>query len=187
MSALIDRNQALELLCKYLKSERLRNHCLATEAIMKKVALHLGEDEKRWGLLGLLHDLDLDIVNNDMNRHTLETARILSEAGFDEEFVEIIKSHNEAVGRQRTLKVEHALSASENISGLIVAAALVLPSKKLSDLKPENIMRRFKEKHFARGADRNAIMECEKVGISFEQFCALALEAMQEISDVLGL
>lgn len=187
MSLPVDRSRAIELLNAHLKNERLRNHCLATEAIMRKVALHLGEDENVWGLLGLLHDLDLDIIGSDMNRHTLETARILGEAGFDAEFIEVIKSHNEAVGRQRTLTVEHALAASENISGLVVAAALVLPSKKLADLKPESIMRRFKEKQFARGADRNVIMECEKIGIGFELFCAIALEAMQEISDALGL
>jgi len=184
---MVDRAFAIELLNAHLKNERLRNHCLATEAIMRKVASRLGENAEYWGLLGLLHDLDLDIVGNDMNRHALETERILKEAGFEQEFIEAVKSHNEAVGRTRALPVEHALAASENISGLIVAAALVLPSKKLADLKAENIMRRFKEKQFARGADRNVILECEKIGIPFEQFCALALEAMQGISDVLGL
>lgn len=184
---MVDRTFAVELLSAHLKNERLRNHCIATEAIMRRVALHLGENAEYWGLCGLLHDLDLDIVGNNMSRHTLETERILKEAGFEQEFIEVVKSHNEAVGRTRALPVEHALAASENISGLIVAAALVLPSKKLSDLKVENVMRRFKEKQFARGADRNIILECEKIGIPLEQFCALALEAMQSISGVIGL
>ncbi len=187
MNAGIDRARAVELLKEHLKNERLRNHCLATEAIMRGVARRLGEDEEYWGLCGLLHDLDLDIVGSDMSRHTLETERILREAGADQEFIEIIKSHNEAVGRKRSLPVEHALAASENISGLIVAAALVLPTKKLSDLKAKSVRKRFKEKHFARGADREAILECEKIGIPLDEFCALALEAMQSISDELGL
>jgi len=184
----IDRARAIELLDEHLKNPRLRNHCLATEAIMRSVARRLGEDEDYWGLCGLLHDLDLDIVGDDMSRHTLETERILKEEGVEQEFIEIIKSHNEmGPGRARSLPVEHALAASESISGLVVAAALVLPTKKLADLKAKSVRKRFKEKHFARGADREAILECERIGIPFDEFCALALEAMQGISDELGL
>jgi len=183
------REEALELLHENLKAENLRKHCYATEAVMRRLARDLGEDEELWGLAGLLHDLDLEICGNDMSAHGETAARLLAEKGVPPEVVEAVRMHNaEGLGLgERATVFQHALAAAETVTGLIVAAALVLPEKKLSGVKVKSLRKRMKEKAFARGARREVIMECEQAGFDLDRFLSLALEAMQEISDRLGL
>ncbi|MGQ9536698.1 MAG: HDIG domain-containing metalloprotein [Actinomycetota bacterium] len=183
------REEALELLHENLKAENLRKHCYATEAVMRRLARELGEDEDLWGLAGLLHDLDLEFCGNDMSVHGETAARLLAERGVPPEIVDAVRMHNaEGLGLgERETVFQHALAAAETVTGLIVAAALVLPDKKLAGVKVSSLRRRMKEKAFARGARREVIMECEKAGFELEEFLALALEAMQGISDRLGL
>jgi len=183
------REEALELLHENLKAENLRKHCYATEAVMRRLARDLGEDEELWGLAGLLHDLDLEICGNDMSAHGETAARLLAERGVPPEVVEAVRMHNaEGLGLgERATVFQHALAAAETVTGLIVAAALVLPEKKLSGVKVKSLRKRMKEKAFARGARREVIMECEQAGFDLDRFLSLALEAMQEISDRLGL
>lgn len=184
----MNREEAWNLLTSYVRQENLLKHCLATEAVMRSLARELGKDEESWGVAGLLHDLDFELTKDDPASHTLRTADILRDRGVPEHIVEAIKAHNaEALGIERTTEMGLALSAAESITGLIVAAALVLPDKRLSSVKPESILKRMKEKAFARNVNRETIRECEKLGINLERFVELSLEAMQGIAAELGL
>lgn len=184
----MNREEAWQLLTSHIKQKNLQKHCLATEVIMRRLARKLGRDEENWAVAGLLHDLDFELTRDEPARHTLHTADILKEKGVPEYMVEAIKAHNaEALGIERTTEMGLALSAAESISGLIVATALVLPDKKLSCVRPSSVIKRMKEKAFARGVNRQTIRECEKFGMDLEDFAELSLNAMQEISGKLGL
>lgn len=184
----IGRERALELLNQHLSNPNLVKHCLASEAVMRRLARHFGEDEELWGLTGLLHDLDVELTLNDLPRHTHETVRILREEGVAAEIIEAIRMHNEAAhGDKRSERFHHALAAGETITGLIIASALVYPDKKLASVKPKSVRKRYKEKLFAAGANREIIAECEQIGIPVPEFCDLCLAAMQEIAADLGL
>jgi putative nucleotidyltransferase with HDIG domain len=164
------------------------NHCYASEQVMRALAHRLGRDEEKWGITGLLHDLDVELVQADPKRHGLETARILEEYGFDDDMIDAIKMHNEeATGLERNTEFQHALAAGETITGMIVATALVYPDKKLASVKPKSITKRMKQKAFAASVKREHIKECEMIGIPLNEFAELSLKAMKKISDQLGL
>ena len=184
----ISREDALSLLHSRVKNSNMVKHCLAAEAVLRAMAKRFGEDEDKWGLAGLLHDLDAE-TQPDLDTHTQETSAILTEKGVDAEIVEAIRLHNLQAypGEQRTSRFHHSLAAGETITGLVIATALVYPDKKLASVKPKSVRKRIKEKAFARGADRDIIKECELAGIPVADFCALSLEAMQGIADDLGL
>lgn len=188
MSYGISREDAVRLVKQHVKSPNMFNHCLAAEAVMRALAEKVGEDPEKWGLAGLLHDLDAE-THTDLDVHTRETARILREHGVDEEIVEAIRLHNEQAhpGETRSMQFHHLLAAGETITGLIVATALVYPDKKLASVKPKSVRKRIKEKAFAAGANREVIRECEEGGIPLEEFCDLSLAAMQGIAGELGL
>jgi putative nucleotidyltransferase with HDIG domain len=185
----LTREEALGLLNAHVRTEKLIKHCLATEAVMRRLALRLNEDEETWGLVGLIHDLDFDETKDDMSRHTLVAAVILRSCGVPEEYVGAIVSHCESTPgwTPRSTPLQHALASSEAITGLVVATALVMPDKKLVSVKPKSVRKRMCETAFARNVDRSAIMECEKIGVPIAEFCELAVQAMQGISDALGL
>jgi len=188
MSYGIDREGALSLLREHVRNENLIKHCIATEAVMKALAERLNEDPKKWGLAGLLHDLDVEEVGADLTQHTIPTEKILREKGVDEDIILAVKMHNEtAHGIRRSEKFHHALAAGETITGLITATALVYPDKKLSSVKAKSIKKRMKEKGFAAGVNRETIMECEKLGLSLDEFAQTCLEAMQKVAPDLGL
>ncbi len=182
------REEALKLLRQYVKAPNMINHCLASEAVMRALARKLGRDEDKWGLAGLLHDLDVESVNGDMTIHGKETARILKEKDIDPEIIDAIRMHNEtSSGEIRSKEFQYALAAGETITGMIVATTLVYPDKKLASVKPKSVIKRMKEKKFAASVRRENIMECEKIGIPLPEFVEICLEAMREISDEIGL
>ncbi|MCU0847342.1 MAG: HDIG domain-containing protein [Spirochaetes bacterium] len=182
------RDQAINLLKTYVKSENMLKHSLASEAVMKGIAVELGMDEEKWGLAGLLHDIDIELVNNDLSRHGLEAEHILKTAGFDIEIIEAVKMHNETShGLKRYAVFHHALAAGETMTGLITATALVYPDKRLESVKVKSITKRMKEKAFAASVNRETIMECENIGIPIERFAEICLESMKGISGLLGL
>lgn len=184
---MISRKDAVELLHSYIQSENMRKHSYASEAVMRALARHFGKDEEQWGIAGLLHDIDSEITKGDMKSHGI-AARKLLEGKIDEESICAITMHNEmATGKPRTTLFEHAMAAGETITGLITATALVYPDKKLVSVKVKSITKRMKEKAFAASVNRETILECEKTGLSINDFAALALGAMQSISDDLGL
>jgi putative nucleotidyltransferase with HDIG domain len=163
-------------------------HSLASEAVMRALARRLGRDEERWGLAGLLHDLDVELCNADLDVHGLESERILREKGLDADIIDAIRMHNEkAAGSGRSTEFQHALAAGETITGLILAAAMVTPDRKLASVKAKSVLKRMKEKAFAASVNRENIRECERIGIPLEEFVELSLQAMGEIGDRLGL
>ena len=184
----ITREEAFELVKQFVKSPNMINHCLASEAVMRTLAEHVGEDAEKWGLAGLLHDLDAE-SHTDLDVHTREAALILEEKGVDAEIIEAIRLHNEQAhpGARRSTQFQHLLAAGETITGLIVATALVYPDKKLASVKPKSVRKRIKEKAFAAGANRDIIRECELGGVPLAEFCDLTLLAMQGIDSELGL
>ncbi len=182
------REEALALIRNHIQNENLIKHSLAAEAVLRAAARHLGENVDKWGLAGLLHDLDVE-SQPDLKTHTTETVEVLTQQGIDSEIVEAIGLHNLQAhpGRERTTPFQYALAAGETITGLIIATALVYPDKKLASVKPKSVKKRIKEKAFARGANREIIKECEMAGIPLAEFCELGLAAMQEIAGELGL
>lgn len=184
----MSRDEAWELLCEQVQAENLRKHCLATEAILRALARRLGEDPELWGIVGLVHDLDFEQTSERPAEHTKITCEILATKGFPPEALQAIKEHNaEALGIPRASRLGIALACGETITGLIVATALVYPDKKLASVKPKSIRKRMKKKDFARAVSREIIGECERLGIGLDEFIPLCLEAMQGISDDLGL
>lgn len=188
MSYGVSRERALQLVRDNIQSENLVNHCLAAEAVLRAAAERLGRDQDKWGLAGLLHDLDAE-TQPDLKTHTSETAAILKEEGVHPDIIDAVRLHNPAAwpGERRTTPLQHALAAGETITGLIIAAALVNPARQLSAVKPKSVKKRYKEKAFARGADRQIIAECEQAGIPLAEFCELSLAAMQSIAGEIGL
>jgi len=184
----MNREQALEALKKNLENKNLIKHCFAVEAIMLALAEKFREDKEKWALTGLLHDIDYDLIRDDMSQHSLKGAEMLKDLGLDEEICSAVKTHNEAHGIEPESLMAKALYVADPISGLIIASVLVLPSKKIKDLTTENILNRFKEKRFAAGANRGIINKCmELLNLSLEEFISIALLAMQGISNELGL
>lgn len=183
----MQRNEALALVRKHVKNNNLVKHMLATEAVMGALALHLGEDAVAWRLAGLVHDLDYDLTAGRPMEHGLLAASMLEELGFPQEIIRAVRAHNEALGYPRESEMEKALYAADPVTGLIVAAALIHPAKKLSAIDAQFVLNRFGEKHFARGANREQIKACLELGLSLEEFVDISLRAMQQESAALGL
>lgn len=184
----MDRNEAESLLKKYVKSEKMLFHCYASEAVMRALAKRLGRDVEKWGLAGLFHDIDTEITNADSKKHALVAEELLRDEGIEEDILDAIKMHNEeATGLERTTEFQHALSAGETITGLIYAVALVYPDKKIKDVKPKSVTKRMKQSAFAAAVSRENIMECEKIGLPLNDFAEIALNAMKEIAEKIGL
>lgn len=182
------REQGFDLLKQNVQNQNLIKHCLAVEAIMRVLARHFGEDEEKWGLTGLLHDIDYEKTKGDPSQHSLVGAKMLEGLGIDKDICQAVKVHNEAHGILPETLLEKALFVTDPLTGLIVAATLVLPSKKMADLTPENVLNRFKEKSFARGANREIIKKSEELlNLKLEEFVKIGLEAMQKIAGELGL
>jgi len=191
------REEALEILNEKVKTSNLIKHSLAVEAVMAELANYFSaqggsasgenDDRNKWALAGLLHDIDYEETKDEPEQHSLKGAQFLESLGIESEIVSAVKKHNNVHGLTRETKIEQALFCADPITGLIVAAALVLPDKKISVLAPDNVLNRFKEKGFARGANREHIAACNELDLTLEQFIALSLSAMQKISAEIGL
>jgi putative nucleotidyltransferase with HDIG domain len=155
---------------------------------MRHLAQRLGEDEKLWGLTGLLHDIDLEQTRDDQQQHARVGAEMLRQAGFPEAGIQAVLAHDgEVLGIKRQTPLEHALACAETRTGLIVATALVQPETKLASVKPKSVKKRMQEKRFAQNVNREIIKECEQLGIELADFIQLSLNAMQSIAPLLGL
>jgi hypothetical protein len=183
----LKREEAVELVKKYLKERVWFYHALAVEAIMRSLARYFGEDEELWGITGLLHDIDYSITKGEMKRHGIVAEGLLKEL-VREEVLRAVKAHNfEGTGVKPETRMEKALIASDAISGLLVACALVMPSKKLCEVKVKTVAKKFKAKDFARKVSRERIRMCEEIGIPKEKFFEIALEGLRSISSKIGL
>jgi len=181
------RKEALDSIKANVENKNLVSHMLATEAIMQALARRLGEDEEEWGLTGLLHDIDVELTGGDMKEHSKLGADLARELGASEEMAHAILCHNQTHGIPLETKLDKALFCADPLTGLIVAAALVRPDQKLAGLETKSIMKRFKEKSFAAGADRQQISMCSEIGLALDEFIELGLEAMKGIAADLGL
>ena len=181
------REEALKSIKANIENENSIKHMLATEAIMRALAKHLGEDEEEWGLTGLLHDIDMELTQGDMHTHSKLGADLARELGANETVVHAILCHNEAHGIPRETKLDKALFCVDPLTGLITAAALVRPDKKLASLEAKSVIKKFKQQGFATGANRQQITLCSEIGVEFDQFIELGLMAMQTIAADLGL
>jgi uncharacterized protein len=185
----IERKKALELIREYVKNENSVKHMIAVESVMKKLAKKFNESEYLWCMAGLVHDIDMEIVDylNEPEKHGIKAAEILKKQGFSEEIIEAVKSHNESTGKRAESLMEKSIFCVDPLTGLIIASVLVLPSKKINDLSKESVSKRYKEKSFAKGANRDIISKCSEIGIELEEFIEIGLESMKEISDELNL
>lgn len=181
----MNREEAVQLLHEKLKNKNLFKHSLATEACLKELAHHFKENEEQWALAGLLHDIDYEETNADPTRHGLVGADFLETKGLNENIIRAIKVHSGHLPPES--KLDWAIFAADPLTGLIVASALMHPDKKLKSLDVDFVMRRFKEKRFAMGANREQINTCKNLGLELHEFIDICLRGMQHISDELGL
>ena len=181
------REEAIDSIEANVENRNLIKHMLATEAIMRALARRFGEDEEEWGLAGLVHDIDVELTEGDMNNHSKLGADLAREMGASEAVAHAIMCHNEAHGIPCETRLDKALFCSDPLTGLITAAALVRPDKKLAGVELKSVRKRFREKSFAAGASREQIATCNELGLELEEFIALSLEAMKGIAEELGL
>jgi len=181
----MERDEALRLVKESVKNKNLVKHMLATEAVMVALAERFGEDATVWGLAGLLHDVDYDKTVNDFARHGFVSAEILEQKGVDERILHAIKAHPGHIPAET--RMAKALYAVDPLTGLVVAAALIHPDRKLGSIDAQFVLNRFKEKLFAKGANREQIKTCEQLGMTLRDFVEVAVSAMQGVSKELGL
>jgi len=184
---MISRADAFTLVTERIPSANLVNHCVATELIMRALAERLeqsAEDVERWGLAGLLHDLDYSETAEDPARHGLVSAKEL-EGLIDDEMIHAILAHADKAPRESLM--DRALWCADPTTGFVVAAALVRPEKDLAGVEVRSLKKRWKEKSFARGASRDQMAGHEALGLERDEFLGLALAAMQARASEVGL
>lgn len=181
----MNRDEALDLVKAHLTNKNLVKHCLAVEACMRAMARKLGQDEESWGLAGILHDLDYEITEKSPERHTTETVKILTEKGVSPDIIRTVQAHAGQVDCGN--EMEWSIFSIDPLTGLIIAATLMHPSRKLKEIDLEFVKRRYKEKSFARGARREDIEQIENIGMDLDEFIGICLAAMQGIDKELGL
>jgi len=189
----ITRDQAWELVKTHNSDDRDLIHYLESEAVMRELAKKLGEDEEYWAVLGLVHDVDWGQTKSEVETHLTKAPEILKEAGFDDEFIETVLSHGygfeelpHLANKKREGRVQHALAASETITGLIHSYAL-MRDKRISDMLPKGLRKKFKDKTFAAKIDREVIREAEKLGMELSEFFQIAIDGIKNIKTEVGL
>lgn len=187
----MNREQAHEILKKYMKGENYLTHSYAVEAIMKGLAKRLAPgEEEYWGIVGLLHDLDEEQCDwkNDLSVHGPTSVEILKKEGIEDQVLfDAICAHNPKSGMKAKTTIQYAILAADPMSGFVKAVAQIYPDKKLASVKPKSIRKRFNELRFAAGANRDYMEAIEFTGLRLEDLMDIALEEMREISDQLGL
>lgn len=186
------RERALALVHEYTASESLRRHMLAVELAMRALAERAGEDVEAWGLVGLLHDYDYERFPNDAHaadaEHPAEGVRRLREAGFPEPLCRAILGHAAYTGVPRDSAVARALFAVDELSGFLVACALVRPSRSLADLEPSSVLKKLKDKAFARGVNRDEVRQgAEELGVPLAELVAFLIATFRPHERALGL
>jgi putative nucleotidyltransferase with HDIG domain len=181
------REEAQRLLDENLKNGNLIKHSLAVQAIMRGLAEKLGEDADRFGLAGLLHDIDYEFTAKEPDKHSKIGAEMLEKAGFDGEIVHAVLTHNDRHGIARESVMDKALFCADPVSGLITAAALIRPEKKLEVVTVEFLKKKFSDKAFAKGANRETMLACADLNLTLDELFEVALPSMQSISEALGL
>ena len=183
----MNRAEAWELLCEFTKSDSLRKHALAVEAAMRHFARQHGEDEEKWGIVGLLHDFDYE-QHPTLDEHPFAGAAVLRERGWPEEIARAVLSHGDHTSVSRETPMEKTLFAVDELTGLITAVALVRPSKSIFDVEPSSVRKKMKDKAFARSVNRDDIIKgAEELGADLNVHIGEVIKAMQSVADELGL
>jgi putative nucleotidyltransferase with HDIG domain len=183
----MNRNEALEIVNEFIDNQNLVRHMLAVEAAMRYYAQEFGEDEELWGVTGLLHDFDWEI-HPTLEEHPRAGEPILRERHVPDEIIRAILSHAEHTGVPRESQMEKALFACDEITGLITAVALVRPSRSLMDLEVKSVKKKWKDKAFAAGANRDEIAQgAEEFGIELWEHTGNVIKAMRRVAPELGL
>jgi len=184
---ILTRDAAWALLTEFTQNENLRKHALAVEAAVRGYARLWGEDEEGWGVVALLHDFDYERYP-DLKDHPFRGAEIMRERGYPEWVIRAIQSHADHTGVARESRLEHTLFACDEMCGFVTAAALVRPSKSLLDLEARSVIKRMKEKAFARAVNRDDLRRgAEEIGVPLEEHVANVIGFMRERADALGL
>jgi putative nucleotidyltransferase with HDIG domain len=182
-----DREQAMQLLTEFTKSDSLIKHALAVEAAMRAHARRFGESEERWGVVGLIHDFDYEMYPT-LDLHVIEGVKILRERGWPEDIIRAVESHASYTGVSRDSPMERTLFAVDELVGFITAVALVRPSKSVMDVDPSSVRKKMKDKAFARAVSREDIVAgAEALGVPLDEHIAFVIEAMRGIAGSLGL
>ncbi len=184
----MNRDHAWQIVCEFVQSDSLRKHMLSVECAMRAYAMHYGEDVESWGLVGLLHDFDWE-VHPTLEQHPMDGAPILRERGLNEEDIRTILSHGPFGADDRVTLRDKALFAVDELTGLITAAALVRPSKNVRDVEVQSIRKKWKDKAFARGVNREDVEQgAALLGVDLWDFhVPLVLKAMQDNAETLGI
>lgn len=186
------RDEAWELVKKHNSHEQDLIHYLESEAIMRELAKKLGENEEYWGMLGLVHDIDWGLTKEEVSTHLTKAPEILKQADFDQKFIDTVISHGygfDVAGlkdKKRTEKIQHALAASETLTGLIYTYAL-MRGKRISDMQVKGLKKKFKDKTFAAKVNRDVIREAENLGLTLEEFFEVGIEGIKKIANDVGL
>jgi len=183
----LSRETAWALLTEFTQNENLQKHALAVEAAVRGYARQFGEDEAAWGVTALLHDFDYDRYA-DLADHPFKGAEILRERGYPEWLVRAVLSHADHTGVARETRLEHTLFACDEMAGFVTAAALIRPSRSLLDLEAKSVVKRMKEKAFARAVNRDDLRRgAEEIGVPLEEHVANVIGFMRAEADALGL
>jgi putative nucleotidyltransferase with HDIG domain len=181
----MNREEAWELLCEFTRSQSLRRHALAVEAAMAAYAEHFGEDEERWRVCGLLHDFDYERWPEE---HPVRGAEILAERGVDEELRTAILGHSDATGVPRESLMARTLYAVDELSGFMVAVALVRPERDVGNIQPKSVKKKLKDKKFAAQVNREEVRRgAEELGVDFDEHLRFMARALSRVAPQLGL
>jgi putative nucleotidyltransferase with HDIG domain len=187
MMAWPSRDQAWDILNRYTNNPQLIKHALAVEAVMRAIAAKYGDDEDLFGLVGLLHDFDYERYPA-VGQHTIEGGQILRAEGFPDRIITAIQSHVTENHIPREGLLEKAIFASDELTGFIVAVTLVRPEKQLSQVTPRSVMKKLKDKSFARGVNRQEVYDgVSALGVDLEEFIVFIIEALKPHAESLGL
>lgn len=182
---MITRDESIELVKKHVKNKNLVHHMIGVGAIMKGLAENFGEDQNLWEIVGILHDIDYESYGEDFANHGAKSAEMVKDL-LPEEGIIAIMSHNPLTGHIPESRFEISLLATDAISGLIVANALVRPNK-MEGMKAKSIKKRMKDKSFARQVSRENVMKCEQIGLQLNEFATIAIDAMTSVAEEIGL
>ncbi|MDQ3981655.1 MAG: HD domain-containing protein [Actinomycetota bacterium] len=182
----MERAAALDIVRKYSQKDITFRHLVSVEGVMRALARHFGEDEHRWGLAGLFHDLDMDVTHGDLERHAKQTCEWLRAEGFDDaQVLNAIMGH--MYESHQTDRMSRAIVHADGVAGLLVACALVRPEK-ADGMKVSSVKKKLKEKSFAPGVERDKIWGVEEaIGIPMDEFIAVSITGLQEVAPEIGL
>ena len=183
---MLNRSESISLVRQHVSNENLVKHMISVGAIMKGLAVRFNEDTQLWESVGILHDIDYEQVGQDWDKHGAVSADMVKSL-LPEDGLYSIRAHNDRTGYSPKSRLDVSLYSADALSGLVVAMGLMMPDKKLANVKVSSLVKRMKDKSFARGVSRENINRCVEVGLQLEEFLQIGLFSMQEIASEIGM